>query len=71
MAELYAQVLENAGFKVERKFNLGATPIAQAALLSGDIDLYPEYTSTGLLEVLKAPTAIPTQVDPRGGAQGL
>jgi osmoprotectant transport system substrate-binding protein len=52
VAEMYAQVLEDAGFTVERKFNLGATPVAQAALVSGDIDLYPEYTSTGLLEVL-------------------
>ena len=53
VAELYAQVLEDAGFTVERKFNLGATPIAHEALLKGDIDLYPEYTSTGLQEVLK------------------
>jgi osmoprotectant transport system substrate-binding protein len=53
VAELYAQVLEGAGFTVERKFNLGATPIAHEALLKGDIDLYPEYTSTGLQEVLK------------------
>lgn len=53
VAELYAQVLERAGFTVERKFNLGATPIAHEALLKGDIDLYPEYTSTGLQEVLK------------------
>jgi osmoprotectant transport system substrate-binding protein len=53
VAELYAQVLENAGMTVERKFNLGATPIAHEALLNGDIDLYPEYTSTGLQEVLK------------------
>ena len=54
MAEMYAQVLEANGFTVERKFNLGATPIAQAAIVAGDIDMYPEYTSTGLLEVLKA-----------------
>jgi osmoprotectant transport system substrate-binding protein len=53
VAELYAQVLEKAGFQIERKFNLGATPIAHEALLKGDIDLYPEYTSTGLQEVLK------------------
>ncbi len=53
LAEMYSLLLENAGFKVERKFNLGGTPIAHAALLKGDIDLYPEYTSTGLLEVLK------------------
>ena len=53
LAEMYALLLEDAGFKAERKFNLGGTPIAHAALVKGDIDLYPEYTSTGLLTVLK------------------
>ena len=53
VAEIYAQLLENAGFTVERKLNLGGTPIAHAAIVAGDIDLYPEYTSTGLLEVLQ------------------
>lgn len=55
IGEMYAQVLENAGFNVERKLNLGGTPVAQAAMESGDIDLYPEYTGTGLLTVLKLP----------------
>jgi osmoprotectant transport system substrate-binding protein len=55
VAEMYAQMLENAGFTVDRKLNLGGTPVAQAALVKGDIDLYPEYTSTGLLTVLKLP----------------
>ena len=53
VAEMYAQILETAGFTVERKLNLGGTPIAHEAILNGDIDLYPEYTSTGLLTVLK------------------
>lgn len=53
LAEMYALLLEDAGFKVERRFNLGGTPVAHAALLKGDIDLYPEYTSTALLTVLK------------------
>jgi osmoprotectant transport system substrate-binding protein len=53
VAEMYAQLLENSGFKVEKKLNLGGTPIAQEAILNGDIDLYPEYTSTGLLTILK------------------
>ena len=58
VAELYALALEDAGIRVERKFNLGATPVAHTALVNGEIDLYPEYTSTGLLEVLKqAPIA--------------
>jgi osmoprotectant transport system substrate-binding protein len=55
LGEMYAQVLENAGFKVERKLNLGGTPVAQKALETKEIDLYPEYTGTGLLTVLKLP----------------
>jgi osmoprotectant transport system substrate-binding protein len=55
LGEMYAQLLEANGFTVERKLNLGATDIAQQALINGEIDLYPEYTSTGLLEVLKKP----------------
>ena len=55
LGEMYAQVLENAGFNVERKLNLGGTPVAQQALLNNEIDLYPEYTGTGLLTVLKEP----------------
>lgn len=63
VAELYAQLLENAGFKVERKLNLGGTPIAQTAITKGEIDLYPEYTSTGLLTVLKEqPIQDPQQI---------
>ena len=57
IGEMYALALENAGFSVERKLNLGGTPVAQAGLLSGEIDLYPEYTGTGLLTVLKLPAS--------------
>jgi osmoprotectant transport system substrate-binding protein len=55
IGEMYALVLEDAGFQVERKLNLGGTPVAQAALTNNEIDLYPEYTGTGLLTVLKLP----------------
>jgi osmoprotectant transport system substrate-binding protein len=55
VAELYAQTLEKAGFTVERHMNLGSTQIAMAALQRGDIDLYPEYTGTGLIDVLHLP----------------
>ncbi|MDP9096745.1 MAG: ABC transporter [Pseudomonadota bacterium] len=55
VAEIYAAALENAGFKVERKINLGGTLIAQKAIEVGEIDLYPEYTGTALVAVLKAP----------------
>jgi osmoprotectant transport system substrate-binding protein len=55
LGEMYAQLLEFNGFTVERKLNLGATDIAHQALINKEIDVYPEYTSTGLLEVLKQP----------------
>ncbi|MBV8148304.1 MAG: ABC transporter, partial [Candidatus Eremiobacteraeota bacterium] len=44
IAEIYAQALDAAGFSVDRRFNLGSTQIALAAMQRGDIDLYPEYT---------------------------
>ncbi|MFC7396899.1 glycine betaine ABC transporter substrate-binding protein [Chelatococcus sp. GCM10030263] len=53
LAEMYAALLEHAGFKVERKINLGGTLIAQQALTTGQIDLYPEYTGTALSAVVK------------------
>ena len=52
VAEIYAQALESAGFAVERRLNLGSTQIALAAMSRGDIDLYPEYTGTALIDVL-------------------
>lgn len=55
LGEMYALILEDAGFTVERKLNLGGTDVAQVALESGEIDLYPEYTGTGLLTVLGLP----------------
>jgi osmoprotectant transport system substrate-binding protein len=52
LAELYALVLEGNGIPVERKFNLGGTNVAHQAMLKGDLDLYPEYTGTCLINVL-------------------
>ncbi|MBD2113231.1 MULTISPECIES: glycine betaine ABC transporter substrate-binding protein [Cyanophyceae] len=57
IGEMYALVLEENGLTVERKLNLGGTPVAQAAIESGEIDLYPEYTGTALLTVLKQPVS--------------
>ena len=53
LAEMYAALLEDAGFEVERKINLGGTLIAHQALTTGEIDLYPEYTGTALSAVVK------------------
>jgi len=55
LGEMYAALLERQGFAVERRLDLGSTQVAMAALARGDIDLYPEYTGTALLVVLKQP----------------
>lgn len=52
IGEMYALLLEGAGLTVERKLNLGGTAVAHEALKNGDLDVYPEYTGTGLLVVL-------------------
>ena len=58
LGEIIAQHLERRlSQKVDRKLNLGGTLLAQQALLSGQIDLYPEYTGTALTAILKLPAA--------------
>lgn len=55
LAELFAQLLEHRGFVVDRRPGLGATEVAFSAVRSGVVDVYPEYTGTGLLAVLHEP----------------
>jgi osmoprotectant transport system permease protein len=63
LAELFAQLLERRGFTVDRRPGLGATEVAFSALRSGGVDVYPEYTGTGLLAVLReAPMHDPAAV---------
>ena len=61
IAEVYAQALERAGLRVQRLFNLGSTQIAIAAMQRGNVDCYPEYTGTALIDVLH----LPPQSNPR------
>ena len=54
LGELMAQLIENrTDLNVERRFCLGGTMICHGALVNGEIDLYPEYTGTGLTAVLQ------------------
>jgi osmoprotectant transport system substrate-binding protein len=46
VAEMYAQVLERAGYTVERQLDLRSREVSQYALESGQIDLKPEYLSS-------------------------
>ncbi|WP_114416193.1 glycine betaine ABC transporter substrate-binding protein [Marinospirillum perlucidum] len=53
LGEIFAQKLEASGFEVERQLGLGSTSVAWQALLSGEIDVYPEYTGTLALSLLE------------------
>ena len=61
LGEIDAQALEAAGYKVKRDLNLGSEQIAFKALKNGNIDGYPEYTSTALTSFFgKKATEIPS-----------
>ncbi|MFQ5932599.1 MAG: glycine betaine ABC transporter substrate-binding protein [Nitrospiraceae bacterium] len=46
LAEIMAQLLEDRGYWVARKFGLGGTLICFEALKNDEIDIYPEYSGT-------------------------
>lgn len=54
LGEMLAQLIENEGYTVERKFNLGGTAVCYEALRGEAIDLYPEYTGSLAEEILKS-----------------
>jgi len=54
LAEILAQTLEKSGITVERQFELGGN-LPHDSLLSGQIDVYPEYTGTAFTAILKHP----------------
>lgn len=51
LAEIVAQMLEARGVSVERRFELGGN-LPHEALVSGTLDLYPEYTGTAYTAIL-------------------
>ncbi len=48
MAEIYAQILENDGYTVERTFGLGSRQERAPVFQDGQVDLVPEYVGSGL-----------------------
>jgi osmoprotectant transport system substrate-binding protein len=64
LGELMAQQIERkTHLSVERRFYLAGTYICHQAILSGRIDVYPEYTGTALTAILKqSPQAAPEDV---------
>ena len=77
IAEMYAQVLEKAGYTVEREFDLRSREVSQSALESGQIDLKPEYLSSLLLfldpnaQASSDPTDVVSQIDERLRPKGI
>jgi osmoprotectant transport system permease protein len=65
LAEMFSQLLESRGFSVDRKPGLGATEIAFGALRTDAIDVYPEYTGTGLIAILHDTLPDSVAADPR------
>lgn len=55
LGEMIALILEDAGFQVDRRFNLGGTAVIFEGLRNKAIDVYPEYTGTISSEILKMP----------------
>lgn len=54
LGHLVADLIEgNTDIEVERKLNLGGTQVAFSAVTNGDIDMYVDYTGTGLVNILK------------------
>lgn len=51
VAEMYAQVLEDAGYAVNKRFQLGSREVVFPALQGGELDVTPEYIGT-LLEFI-------------------
>jgi len=77
VAEMYAQVLEHAGYTVERSFDLRSREVSQSALESGQIDLKPEYLSSLLLfldanaQASSDPTDVARQAGERLRTKGI
>ncbi len=62
IGEMYILLLTKAGYKVTPKLALGQTPTLDAAIKSGAIDIYPEFTATGL-NTIKAQSSFDPQKD--------
>ena len=65
LAEMFAALLERHGIAVKRLPGLGTTEIIFQAIRAGDVDVYPEYTGTGLIAILKDTLPERELADPR------
>jgi osmoprotectant transport system substrate-binding protein len=77
VAEMYAQVLEDAGYTVNRELNIDSRDVGNAALQEGDIDLKPEYLAFELptldpeADTTGTPDEVATRLQEAAEANGL
>ncbi len=57
LAQVYAQALQAAGYKVQTRLNLGSEKVALRAVKDGRVSGYPEYTSTALGSFFHVPSS--------------
>ncbi len=60
LAEMYTQLLQKAGYTVSERLALGNSSFIAQAINTGVVDLYPEFTATGLNNL-----GIPSTHDPQ------
>ncbi|HYH13270.1 MAG TPA: glycine betaine ABC transporter substrate-binding protein, partial [Thermomicrobiales bacterium] len=63
MGELLALILEDAGYEVERTFNLASEAMLHQAHMSGEVDVSVQYTGSGLVGILGMDVPEPTVND--------
>lgn len=66
LGEMLSLLLEDAGYQVERRLDLGVSADLHEALVASEVDLYVEYTGGGLVAILglPVPTAAEGAADP-------
>ncbi|MCM3692563.1 glycine betaine ABC transporter substrate-binding protein [Neobacillus niacini] len=64
LGNMLADIIESkTDIEVERKMNLGGSQVAFSAIKNGDVDMYVEYTGTGLVNILnQSPQSDPDEV---------
>jgi osmoprotectant transport system substrate-binding protein len=70
LAQMYALLLQKAGYTINLKLAFGDTPFNFEALKNGDSDIYPEFTATAL-NTLNIPSAYDPEKDYQAVKQGF
>ncbi len=55
LGQMYGLAFEDKGYNVNYKLNLGSEQVMDKSLQDGTIDVYPEYTGTAYVAILKKP----------------